>query len=214
MLSALIVWGPFSKAVSGGGRISSLLFTAVLVTAVVEVSPNRRAVVHSLALGGPAIVAQMLGAVLQLPRWGTVVVLVSTGAFLGYIVVLLLRDILSHRTVTAETIRGAVTIYILLGVFWITIYAVILVLRPEAFVFSDALRAEVGTNANQHFSVLEYFSFVTLTTLGYGDISPVSPLARVAATTEAVVGQLFIAITIARLVGLQVSSRREPPDVD
>ena len=208
-VAVLVLWGPFSKTIPGGGRISGILFAAVLATAVIEVSPDRRAVGRSLLLGGPAILAQLTGAAAtSLPAWGTALVLASTGAFLGYVLALLLKDILSHETVTVETIRGAVTIYLLIGLAWITIYALILLADPGAIAFSDALRAQVGNRPEEYFSILEYFSFVTLTTLGYGDISPVTPVARIAAGTEAVVGQLYIAITIARLVGLQIAASR------
>ena len=205
MLSLLMAWGPFSQTFAGGGRISAILFAAVLAMAVIEVSPNRRAIVHSVFLAAPDILLQLADALFTVPRWGVVVALVSSGAFLAYVIVLLGRDILTQTSVSSDTIRGAITIYLLLGLFWVTIYSVLALTDPGAITFSDALAREAGSNPREYSSVLQYFSFVTLTTLGYGDISPISPFARFAATTEAIVGQLFIAITVARLVGLQIA---------
>ncbi len=209
-LVLLMAWGPFSRTISWGGRISAVLFAAVLAMAVIEVSPNRRAIVHSILLAAPGILLQLADALFIVPRWAVMVALVSSGAFLAYVIVLLGHDILTQTSVNSDTIRGAITIYLLLGLFWVTIYSVLVLADPGAIAFSDALAREAGSNPREFYSVLQYFSFVTLTTLGYGDISPISPFARFAATSEAIIGQLYIAITVARLVGLQIAGSDEP----
>jgi Ion channel len=101
--------------------------------------------------------------------------------------------------VTHHRILGAVAVYLLLGLTWANAYALLQNLRPDAF---------AGT-LNEAFisQTWIYYSFVTLTTMGYGDITPVHPVARSLAIAEAVTGQLYIAITLARLVSLHVSTR-------
>lgn len=101
--------------------------------------------------------------------------------------------------VTHHRILGAVAVYLLLGLVWANAYALLQNLRPDAF---------AGT-LNEAFisQTWIYYSFVTLTTMGYGDITPVHPAARSLAIAEAVTGQLYIAITLARLVSLHVSTR-------
>jgi hypothetical protein len=101
--------------------------------------------------------------------------------------------------VTHHRILGAVAVYLLLGLTWANAYALLQNLRPDAF---------AGT-LNEAFisQTWIYYSFVTLTTMGYGDITPVHPVARSLAIAEALTGQLYIAITLARLVALHVGTR-------
>jgi hypothetical protein len=100
--------------------------------------------------------------------------------------------------VTFHRIQGAIAVYLLLGLMWASAYALLHHLQPGAF--AGNLDAAVP-------QTWIYYSFVTLTTTGYGDISPVHPVARSLAIAEAVAGQLYIAITLARLVSLYVSPR-------
>ena len=101
--------------------------------------------------------------------------------------------------VTYHRILGAVAVYLLLGLTWANAYGLLQQLRPDAF---------AGT-LNEAFisQTWIYYSFVTLTTVGYGDITPVHPVARSLAIGEALTGQLYLAITLARLVSLHVSTR-------
>lgn len=99
--------------------------------------------------------------------------------------------------VTQHRIKGAVAVFLLLGLVWAHAYELLHLLRPTAF--SGAL-GEAGSQT------WIYYSFVTLTTMGYGDITPVHPVARSLAISEALIGQLYVATTLARLVALQVGS--------
>lgn len=103
--------------------------------------------------------------------------------------------------VTYHRIQGAVAVYLLLGLTWASAYALLYDLRPGTF--TGALDA---ASLPQTWI---YFSFVTLTTTGYGDILPVHPIARSLAIAEAVAGQLYLAITLARLVALHVSAHKK-----
>jgi ion channel len=93
--------------------------------------------------------------------------------------------------------------YMLIGLTWAGMYEIIHGVWPGAFRFSEPVperRIDLATS-------LAYFSFVTLTTMGYGDITPLHPVARSAAILEALVGQLFPAILIARLVSMELAAR-------
>jgi hypothetical protein len=102
--------------------------------------------------------------------------------------------------VTFHRIQGAVAGYLLLGMIWAYAYSLVALLRPDAF--SGPVSPSDGPRA------FYYFSFVTLTTLGYGDVLPVHPAARSLAAFEAVTGPLYLAILITRLVSLAVAPRR------
>lgn len=111
------------------------------------------------------------------------------------VLIVILKRVLGSKRVGFDVLCGAVAVYFLLGVIWAVSYTVIEALAPGAFTLADPA---AGTIWNQ----LLYFSFTTLTTLGYGDISPVAPFARIWSTLEAVTGTLYIAVLVARLVSL------------
>jgi len=99
-------------------------------------------------------------------------------------------------------IMGSVCVYILVGITWSILYFFESVIHPGAF---NGIVVEVG---KQRFSDLLYYSYVTLSTLGYGDITPVTPIARTLAFLEALFGQFYIAILVASFVGMHISVRR------
>lgn len=117
------------------------------------------------------------------------------------------RRLLLAERIGANEIIGSACVYMLLGVIWAVVYIFVLGLEANAFenLTAAPLKGEVAE--------LLYFSFVTLTTLGYGDILPVSPLARVLAALEAIAGQLYLTILVAALVGRHLSSRAESSGV-
>ncbi len=101
----------------------------------------------------------------------------------------------NEEKVDKQVIRGSICVYLLLGVFWFSLYKIVLFFDPNAFSLPEHLEE----------SSLFYFSFTTLTTLGYGDITPHNPFAMTLANTEALVGQMYPAIAIAKLVSLYTS---------
>jgi voltage-gated potassium channel len=112
-----------------------------------------------------------------------------------------LRSVLKQREITGETICMAISVY-LCPVSWAFLYVVTVLLHPDSF----------GGAASSHpsefmhtFPILGYFSLTTLSTIGFGDITPLTLQARYAAVAEGITGQFYLAILVARLVGLQMS---------
>jgi hypothetical protein len=105
--------------------------------------------------------------------------------------------------VTMHRVQGAVLLYLNFGLFFFTIYRLLAVLIPTAFSGLRSSAAEFGSGAD-----LLYFSFGTLTTTGFGDITPVHPLVRNLANLESIIGQLYPATLLARLVSLEIEHRR------
>ena len=122
--------------------------------------------------------------------------------FLTIIASLALKHVLfTAGPIDANRVLGAICVYLLLGLDWALICLAIAELNPGAF---------TGLGPGdwlQNFTELVYFSFVTLTTLGYGDISPAGPVARFLVYLEAICGQLYLAIMVAGLIGLRVATR-------
>lgn len=111
------------------------------------------------------------------------------------------RRVLMISEVDTNKIVGAVSIYLLLGLIWSTLYLFVLELFPTAF------NGIEYANWADNFSTTTYFSYVTLTTLGYGDISPAEPLGRVLVFLEAMTGTFYMAVIVASLIGSHVNRR-------
>ncbi|MEM9176294.1 MAG: potassium channel family protein [Myxococcota bacterium] len=130
---------------------------------------------------------------------------------LGLTTLVMTNSLMQAERVSSDTIVGGICVYLLVGLCFTMAFIVLEQLEPGAFALADgpgALedRSRVGTR-------LLYFSFVTLTTLGYGDITPKSDLAQMFAVSEALIGQLYLTIFVARLVALYVGRRRNDPTV-
>ena len=105
------------------------------------------------------------------------------------------NQVLFTRTSASNAIAGTLAIYLLLGLIWATLYAITLHFIPDAF---KGIELEAGTDA---FPRVLYFSYVTLATLGYGDISPAAPISKTLAYLQAIAGTFFLAIVVASLIG-------------
>ena len=181
--------------------VVQVLFTLVFVSGLSAVITNRAARVVGIVVFTAAIALHWLD--YFNPRAG-LGVWTALGRILAVslLTVLVVRQVFREGPITVQRIQGAVAVYLLLGLTWAGIYQLIGGVWPDAFRFSEAPQSHSElTNA------LAYYSFVTLTTMGYGDITPLHPVARSAAILEALTGQLFPAILIARLVAMELAAR-------
>ncbi len=120
--------------------------------------------------------------------------------FLLIAIAILIMKIFSEKNITADTIKGGISVYFLMGFLWAFLYSLLLLVNPEALVFAWE---------SFEYSGITYFSFTTLTTLGYGDITPVSWLARNLTILESTFGQIYLTVLIARLVGLHIVAKQQ-----
>jgi len=178
--------------------VRNFIFSTLLITGAFTVIESRWEQV--------AVAALTLAALLV--RWAavaepsnTLIVLreASTLVLLLLFVIVVATRTYRRGPVSRHHIQGAIAVYLLFGLVWAQAYELLHLLRPEAF--SSAVDLTSGAQT------WIYYSFVTLTTMGYGDITPVHPLARTLAVSEAVTGQLYIAVTLARLMALHISAR-------
>jgi hypothetical protein len=170
-------------------------YQAFVILAVIFVAADtRRNLVIGLSLGIPSLVLTFTGLAMndKISGWITYIFVVALFLF---VVRMMLIKIFTTKKVTFETIGFAICTYLLLGSVFTIFYSGVVTINPDAF--SQPIN-QAGSSPG---SILTYFSFVTLTTLGYGDISPISPLARSLAILEALTGTLFLAVLISRLVG-------------
>lgn len=183
-----------------------LLFTILLITGIFVISSSTRILTIMPLFALLSCVVIWFNFILVSPTLLIVGLLLEIIFFILTTFVII-THVLEYKHVTADKILGAVSAYLLIGIIWALIYTVLEIAFPHSFYFSLGIKS-YGDGLSQHrffFSEFLYYSFVTLSTLGYGDIIPTSNPARALATLEAVSGQLYVAVLIARLVGLHIS---------
>ena len=187
------------------------LMALLLVAAILSLCFERRQRLFALVLGIPTVLLSLGGH--ALPGEASAPVLVAGHVcevlFLLGASVLIVKSLFNARTLTFDSILGAVCGYLFLGLAWAVLYAMIEEFRPGSFEISPKL-VTGGEVARPLPHVLTYYSFVTLTTVGYGDISPVSPATRTLSWMEAITGQFYLAVIVAGLVSvLAAKGKRE-----
>jgi hypothetical protein len=182
-----------------------LLGAFAFTSAVYAVSDKPVQWITALCLMIPAALLNTLF-VIRPERNIAVPALLSTILFLVFTTISLLRAVVRSRRITHDTIYGSLNVYLLMALAWGTAYLLLETLQPGALSI-DAVR-----HPNHHLDWFDcmFYSFVTLTTIGYGDIVPITGQARSLSILEAVSGVMYVAVLIARLVGLQAVVRSAP----
>ncbi len=199
LLIALLLYFALVPLLEGFVGVRILInnfFSVILISGVYAVSDRRhpvRAALFVLFLLGLVWVAHFA----EIPA----ITLASHGIwslFFAYSIITILSFVFREKKVTANVICAAIVAYMLIGLMWSEIFSIMDILQPDSFAFAH------GDTKDSRLA-LTYYSFVTLTTLGYGDVTPVSDPARSYAILEAIIGQIFLTVLVARLVGLQIS---------
>lgn len=166
----------------------------------VQKQQNYRSMAMVLLL--PLLVLYWLGIydVISFSRRGSYILFAF---YFGLLVSSFASQIIRARKITRTIIHATLCLYLVIGLFWGTLYTLLHEISPGAY--AGAL---LENNADTHLTTFNYFSMVTLTTLGYGDITPQTPGAASLCQVEAITGQFFIAVVVAWLVGNFVSDRK------
>jgi hypothetical protein len=179
--------------------LEDLFLTAVFVYAAYSISRNKTLLLTVIGLALPAIAATWLRPVVK-AQWFAISTGLCDVAFILIVIVAILVFIFRQEDISSDVIAGAIVAYLLMAVMWSQIYVVLEIARPGSFNFPAGAPDSMP-------ALLRYFSLVTITTVGYGDITPATLAARAFANLEAVVGQLYLVILVAWLVGMHVSVR-------
>jgi hypothetical protein len=171
--------------------------TTILISGTYAASKKLYITITSASLALPMLVSIWISYFIDMPF------LVFVGdcfaiAFLAFLVIIILSFIFSEHEVTINVIYASIVVYLLIAIMWAFVYSVLESIQPGSFAIGEG-QIEVGQR------LYIYYSFVTITTLGYGDITPTTDLANSFSFLEAVTGQLYIAILIARLVGIHIA---------
>ena len=197
LILAMLILAPLAEELVHLRMLMDIFWSAVFIGVIYAVSHKKHHILIALFLALP-----MLGSI-----WSSYFVKLSAlevvgglcgAAFFIFAIIQILIFIYSQKKVTRDLIVGAAIVYLLMALTWSFIYGVLESLHPGSFTIPDSQ----GISTSRH---VLYYSFVPITTLGYGEITPVTSLARSLSTLEAVIGQLYLVVQVAWLVGVHVS---------
>ena len=202
----LFVVAPFVVPLRHGILVMNVISAAVMVAGSYALSERKHLFAIAVVLSAITIVGTGLLLVFRQP-WALLISHSSIVVLIAFFCVTILSYVLESGRVTADKIFAAICVYMLIGYGWTFVYSLLLELQPQSF----AATSEVARN--DYFGrilQLRFFSFVTLTAVGYGDIVPRSPAARTMTILEAVMGQYYLVALIGRLVGLHIVHGSDP----
>jgi hypothetical protein len=202
LVMTLFVVTPLAGSTIIRSQIMLCVVAVLTITAVAVVSSRRGVVVVVMLLAASGIGLDWIA---NFERQRTLWVLddLVRLTFVLMLAVIVTVQVFRSGNVTHHRVQGAICVYLLAGLAWAYSFDILFILDHSAFRIADVHNA-----VPSRIGMLRYFSFATLTTLGYGDILPVSPIARSLSTLEALFGQLFPAVMIARLISLEMVGRR------
>ncbi len=194
LISPLLIENQLSNA------ILSLFISFIIVFCVNIIMHKKIFFFLSIFLGCIALGTHWISSLIYLSQ---TILIIHYTAILTFLIIMLffvISSITEHNRITKDTLLGAICGYFLIGMTWTEIYLLIFCIEPQSFTFHSAVLSL--RDLSQHFS---YFSFETLTTLGYGDILPLTDVARTFSWLEAAAGQIYLAVWISQLVGLRIA---------
>lgn len=200
-LCSLFVVYPFFSRESAGPYLLNAIITIALVGAIASLVRRRRWLVGAITLALIALLLNWAGHFYDLGPAEILSVVVYLCFFL-YCLPALTFSLFRQPKVTLDVLFGAVCAYLLLGIIFGLVFKLLELLQPDSFQWLDAYKtSDVKPN-------FFYFSFVTLSTLGYGDFLPVSAPAQMLSAFEAVLGQVYLAFLFAMLLGMFLAQRK------
>ncbi|MEA3232466.1 MAG: ion channel [Thermodesulfobacteriota bacterium] len=200
-LLLLLVSSPFLKDLRWFGLIRSILMTWIFLEIFNTTTRGKKRLVFNSLLVGFAIAAlwvdNFFGTSARILALTSAIIVI----YLFFSIVVLAKFIFGAESVGREVIYAAIIIYLLISIVWGYFYITLEFFVPGSFTLPFEM------DQSDKLVWLMYFSYVTITTLGYGDITPLNAKASMLASTEALIGQIYLVVIVAWLVGMHVSQR-------
>jgi hypothetical protein len=193
----------------GAMHAADIMVVLVISVALMTAIQERKQAVIALVLGVPAILLRLTTSAIPDNAVRNRAILMFSALFFAYLIWNVLHDIYSEKRSTGERVFGALCAYVFIGIVFALLYAHLEFRDPDAYAFhlsNESLVEEASSEATL-VPMFTYYSFVTLTTLGYGDITPISDAARTLAWMEALIGQLYLAVMVASFVAVHISKK-------
>jgi ion channel len=206
LIASLMVPAFFENPIMGGTVLRGML-ALILLASLYLLAYQLLELLIGIVLVIPILMANWWSGLLPL-HWSVYAGSAFCIVFLFYISIFIFRFIFETEQITLNMIFAGICLYLYIGLIWTFIYLVTEVSRPGSFSFATELPADPEGLVDSLRSNFSYFSYVTLTALGYGDVTPLTRFARSWAILEALTGQFYLAVVVARLIGLFVVYRR------
>ena len=204
VLLLFIVGTAASTGIAQARLIEFVLLALTVVVAILELRVGGLRWSASIVLALSVILLTLMDLTARL-RHVPVIASILVALFAGTVVWLTYSSVMRPHRAVGDRIVGAICVFILIGLAWASVFEALDTVRPGSLRF-PADTAWTAPSAQRY----RYFSFITLATLGYGDVTPITVLAGTLAGLEAVSGQLYIGITVARLVALSLAEQAGP----
>jgi hypothetical protein len=213
LLASVFVLLPFFVQLEFVGTFVRLAIQLLLIGLVLSLKVHRALVAFVIGVAVLDAIAHWTASLHSIPTL-TIVRLLLSLAFFGTAAALIAWTVWRERNVTAESILAVVAVYILLGLCWAFAFSIVEYAQPGSF--ENVCKPRLGETDCRttlaDFPRLYYFSFVTMTTLGYGDVVPLTRAAEGVAAMASISGQLFLAILIGRIVGMYIAQQKPGPE--
>ncbi len=193
----LLILDPIIKGFAGIRILMDIFITATLVSGVYAISRKKHVLLTAVFLAIPFFASIWTNNFVKVPSLIFVEEIFGI-LFMAFMVIVILSFIFGEQEVTSNTIYAAIVVYLLIAIMWAFIYSVLESINPGSFAISES-QIELER------PLFIYYSFITITTLGYGDITPVTATANSFSFLEAVIGQIYLVVLVARLVGMQIA---------
>ncbi len=189
---------PFVEDLVRLNFLMEIFVTAILLSGIYAVSEDRVTLVFALLTGLPALFTNWTFQLLKIPSL-LLIHHICAALFFAVATIIIVRHLVNQKVVTVDLIWGAVCGYFFIGFMWGDIYSLLETIQPGSFNLGEGV---------PDIDSLIYFSFVTLATLGYGDIVPLTKQAQSLVVIETIMGQMYLAVNIAALVAIRISQSR------
>jgi voltage-gated potassium channel len=199
LILGLVVLVPILNRFTAARVFLEIFLTAIIISMLYVISNKKGFVIAGVLLAVVMLVSFWLEYFTQ-NQWIAAIGMVTGVLFVGFVISSILGSMLKSEGVDREIIYKAILLYLLAALMWAFLYTFLELVDPASF--NIDLDQSKG-----YLLVFQYYSFVTITTLGYGDITPVTEVAKAFSVLEAVCGQLYLVVVVAWLVGMHVSGK-------
>lgn len=209
VLIFLLISSPFLQNSTSGSIIISITFLSALLSIIYTFNLEKATFWIYVSLAVLAFICGVIAQYNLILNWSESLLLINRIIdiiFISLAILVIGKRILSDQKVGSNTIQGGICIYLLIGILWAFFYDLFFVLDNDSF--SGAINSQPNNSLN----LFIYYSFTTLTTLGYGDIVPKNYKVMMFSNLEAIIGQMYSAIVLARLVGLYTAEEMSKTD--
>jgi len=194
---------PLFEGSIAAGYAADILFYLLLAAAAFSVQDSRFFKL-AILLGACAIAGECASYISE----GALIMVITNfiaAAYLALVTILIAASVTRQQSISADSVMGGLCVYVLIGIFWIIMFVNLELIRPGSFSFGIHGQ-NPGMDAT--YGLLMYYSFVTLLTIGYGDVIPMSSMAQTLTILEGLIGQFYLIFFMASLVGLYIQKRQ------